>query len=72
MRSHIGNNTDQTTSGNDVGIYLNAICRALVDPEYLEPVTGVLRNDPGTDLFILHIVLVQLIQLAQSLQFKLL
>ena len=67
MRSHIGNNADQTAPGNDVGIYLHAICGALVDPEYLEPVTGIFCNDSGTHLLILHIVLVQLVQRTQSL-----
>ena len=71
MSSHIRNNAHQAASGHDVGIYLNTVRRTFVDPEYLKPVTRVLRNDPGSNLLILHIVLIQIIKLPQTLQFKL-
>ena len=71
MGANIRDNSHETSSRDHIGIHENTVRRALVDPEYLEPVTGVFCNDPGTDFLILHIVLVQIIKLPQALQFEL-
>ena len=62
----IGYNTDQSAACHDVHIFLDAIVRSLVDPKYLKPVSRVLCNDTGGYFFILHIFLIKLIQLSET------
>ena len=68
---YIRDNAYQTASGHNIGIYPDSICSSLINAEYLEPVSRILGNDPGADFFILHIFLIQIIKLTQTLQFKL-
>ena len=69
--TYIRDNAHQTASGDHIGIHPYSVRGALVDPEYLEPVAGVLGDDSGPDLLVLLVVLVKLVQIPQPFQLKL-